>query len=201
MIIHSKTIQFFRTGRAPRIVQFATLLVALLAALPAYAAGEAPPGPMDLVWKGINLVVLLAIIVYFARKPVAGFFRNTASREKELYDSAKRESEEMAAELDAQKQKIAGLERELERMVEAAKADAVEERRLMTEHAEAQAERIRTQARNQVEQELGKATNELRAQLADEAVKLAEELIRSRLDDERQQELISGYIQQLEGQR
>jgi F-type H+-transporting ATPase subunit b len=180
---------------------FAALFSALLAAPPAYAAGEAPPGPMDLVWQGVNLTVLLAIIIYFTRKPIAAFFRGAASREKEGYDSALRESEEMAAELEAQKQKIAGLESELERMVQAARADAAEEGRLMAENAEAQAERIRAQARNQLEQEMSKATSALRAQLADEAVKLAGELIRSRLDDDRQQQLIAGYIEQLGAQR
>lgn len=229
MINYSKTNQTLYAGRAPRpraiippaaalikaqfvapfmvvflplaATLFAALFVTLLAAPPAHAAAEAPPGPMDLVWQGVNLAVLLAIIIYFTRKPIAAFFRGAASREKEGYDSALRESEEMAAELEAQKQKIAGLESELERMVQAAKADAEEEGRLMAQNAEAQAERIRAQARNQLEQEMSKATSALRAQLADEAVKLAEELIRSRLDDDRQQQLIAGYIEQLGAQR
>ena len=39
------------------------LAVGLLTALPAAAAGDKPPGPMDLVWQGVNLAVLLAILV------------------------------------------------------------------------------------------------------------------------------------------
>ena len=174
------------------------LLAAMLAfALPALGAGESPPGPMDLVWQGVNLAVLLAVIVYFARKPVASFFRGAASRQKDSYQAARKEADDIAAELDAQKTRIAGLESELQRMVEDAKADAGEEREQLSRAAEAQGERIRTQARLQVEQEFNKATVALRAQLADDAVRLAEELIRSRLDDDRRQQLVSEYIQQL----
>lgn len=174
------------------------LTYALLAALPVQAK---PTGAMDLVWEGVNLFTLLAIIVYFTRKPIAAFFRGAAGRQQDSYQAVRRESEEIAAELEAQKQKIGELEHELESMMEGAKADAEEEGRQMTAATEAQAERIRTQARNQVRQEMSKATGELRAQLADEAVKLAEELIRSRMDDDRRQQLISNYIQQLGAQR
>lgn len=187
----------------PAVMPPAVFLLSMMivSAGSAHAAVGAPPGPMDLVWQGVNLAILLAVIVYFSRKPIAAFFRGAAGRQKEDYGAAQREAGEITAELEAQKRKITDLQRELERMVEAAKADAEEERRQLTATAEAQAERMRTQARNQVEQELGKATSELRAQLADEAVKLAGELIRSRMDDERQKQLISSYIQQLEAQR
>lgn len=196
--IHSIVRAARRLPGASPLPKALCLLAAMLAfALPALGKGEAPPDAMDLVWKGVNLAVLLSIIVYFARKPVASFFRGAAAGQKESYDAVRKEADHSAAELEAQKTRIAGLESELERMVEAAKADAAEEREQLSRAAEAQAERIRTQARIQVEQEFNKATMALKAQLADDAVRLAEELIRSRLDDDRRQQLVSDYIQQL----
>lgn len=188
--------------RAVPVLKGAFLLgAALLTALPAVAAVEEPPGAMDLVWQGVNLAVLLAILTYFLRKPVAAFLRGAAGRQKEAYEGARQDAKDIAAEMETQKKKIEDLEQELQRMVEAAKTDAEEERRQMTEAAEAQAERIRAQAGTQVEQQLAKAIVELRAQLADETVKLAEGLIRSRMDDDRRQRLVSDYIQQIGAQR
>ncbi len=161
------------------------------------AAGEEPPGAMDVVYQGINLAVLLGIIYYFARKPIARFFSSTAREARETYQATRRAAEEAAAALETQKTKIAGLETELKRMVEAARADAETERKQLSEEAEAQAERIRGQARLQIEQEMNKARAALREQLADEAVRLAEEIIRGRMDAGRREGLVTAYIDQL----
>ena len=44
---------------------------ALLVAAPALAAGGGGEGKMqELIWQAVNLVILLSVIVYAARKPV-----------------------------------------------------------------------------------------------------------------------------------
>ena len=61
----------------------ALLIVALAAAGPALAAGGAEHDIMrDLVHPALNLLLLLAVIIYFARKPIQAFFgdRRTRSR-------------------------------------------------------------------------------------------------------------------------
>jgi F-type H+-transporting ATPase subunit b len=167
-------------------------------ALPAFAAGgEGPATATDLILKGVNLAVLLGIIVYFARKPIARFFSGTAGQAKQTYDGTRQAAEETQAELEAQKRRIGDLENELGRMVQAAREDAESERRHLLAEAEAQAERIKAQARQQVEQEMNKARSLLRAQLGDETVRLAEEMIKSRIDDKRQKELLSDYLDEI----
>ena len=54
--------------------------LAVLAAGPAHAAAG---GPMDLLLQGVNLLILLGVIVYFARKPIQNFFADRRSRIKE----------------------------------------------------------------------------------------------------------------------
>ncbi len=190
----------FRFGMAALPVRAgAAIALAVLSAAPVLAAAmESPPEAIDLVYQGINLAVLLGVIIYFARKPVARFLRGSAQAAKEGYDGTRQAAEKAAAELEEQKQRIAGLEAELGRMVQATREDAETERRQLLREAEAQAERIMAQARQQVEQEMNKARSELRAQLADEAVKLAEETIKSRVDDQRRKELVSDYISSIE---
>ncbi len=183
-----------RAGAALTTVSMA----ALLAAAPALASGDSPPAAIDLVFQALNLAALLGLILYFARKPVARFFRGSARAVKDGYDGTRQAAGQATAELEEQKQRIAGMEAELERMVRAAREDAESERRQLLQEAEAQAERIKAQVRQQVEQEMNKARGELRAQLADEAVKLAEETIKSRVDDQRRKELVSDYISSIE---
>lgn len=172
--------------------------VVLLWALPALAAeAEHAATAMDLVLQGINLAVLLAIIVYFGRKPIARFFRGTAAEVKRGYDDTRQSAEETLAELEAQKKRLEGLEAELGRMVQGAREDAAVEHEALLAEAANQAERIKAQSRQQVEQEMNKARSELRAQLADETVKLAEDTLKSRMDEKRQKELLADYVDQI----
>ena len=58
--------------------------VAILAALvasagPALASGEGESGVADLVFPVLNFVILIAVLVYFARQPVRAFFAASAS--------------------------------------------------------------------------------------------------------------------------
>ncbi len=186
----------------PALRVFFPALPVVWPALPVLAAEEAHgPTAMDLVYNGINLAVLLGVIFYFTRKPVARFFRTSAQDRKSGYDAAVQEAKETTAALEAQKTRISGLEAELNRMLENASADAAEEREQLSREAEAHGERIIAQARTQVEQEMNKARLALREQLADETVRLARELLSSRLDDERRAQLVTDYIEQLEAGR
>ena len=174
--------------------------VALLLNAPqALAAEEAHvPTAIDLVYGAINLSVLLGVIFYFARKPVARFFRNSAGEQRGGYDDAVNVAQQTKAEVEAQKKKIAELEGELHRMLEDARGDAAEEREQLERDAAATGERIKTQAGIQVAQEMNKARLALREQLADETVRLAGQLLSSRLDDDRRNGLVAEYISQLE---
>lgn len=161
--------------------------------------GEGGGSPwLDLLYQAVNLLVLVGLIYYFARKPVARFFTSSSAGAREEFQQAHGEAERMAGELEKQREKVKNLEAELAGMKEAAQAGAKNEHKLLMAEAEAGAERIVEQGRAQVEQEMQKARAELREHLADETVRLAEELIRSRMDSGRQRELVADFLRQLE---
>ena len=173
----------------------------LLVALPALAAEEAAAEHgfpwFDIAVKILNFTILVGIILYYARKPVANFFIGAARQIKTTLDGAREAAALATAERKTQEEKIENLQAELERMVVGARADAAKELEQFAAEAQAQGERIKAQTRLQVEQEMRKARVALRTQLADETVRLAEELIRRQMDETKQRDLVGDYIEQL----
>ena len=70
---------------------------------------------------------------------------------------------------------------------EAAKAKIIEE-------AKAAAEKLQGQAKKNIEHEFDKAKKELREEMADQAVAMAETLIKKKINDEDQKQIISEYL-------
>lgn len=185
---------------APRLA----LVAMLLAVLPAVAlAAEGMGGNpwLNLLYKAINFVVIVAIIWYFGRKPLGRFLRDNAAESKAALDERRKAAEAAEAELAEQRRKIDGLEAELRQMVEQARADAESEREQMLEDARHQAERIKQHMAMQVEQEFAKASAELKQQIADEMYRSAQELIEKRMNADLNKRLVDDFIGQMEGRK
>lgn len=166
------------------------------------AGGEAGHGHpwLDLLYKAINFLVLVAVIYWFARRPVAQGLAGLAKATREGFLASKRSAQEQEAQMAEQKRKLASLAEDLKRMVEEAKADVEREKQRAQADAHAQAAKIRAAAQMQIEQEVAKARMALREELAGQTLKLAEELIRQRMHPAEQQRLLADYLKQLEAQ-
>lgn len=201
---------FPRNRMRPRALQAAVLVagaaLALLAAGVALAAEEAhgaaaahPGNPwLDLLWKAINLAVLVAIIWWAARKPVAKGLADLAQATRDSFQSSRKSAGDMDAAMTEQTRKIAALSQDLARMVGEARADVEREKLRAQQEARAQAEKIGAQAQQQIEQEVAKARTALKRDLAEHMAKLAEELIRQRANPDAQKRLMDDYLKQLE---
>ncbi|MEE8396249.1 MAG: ATP synthase F0 subunit B [bacterium] len=187
------------------VVAAAALALLLVPAAPALAAEGAAAGSeehgspwLDFAYKVVNFAVLVGLIVYFARRPLGAFLSGSAGETLAAFIGSRKAVEEAAAELEEQKKKLAEMENELRRMTEATHADGAAERQQLVEEAEAQAHRIREQGSRQIEQEMAKARAALKMELADEVVRLAEGLIRARVDDAQHTRLVGEFIDRLE---
>lgn len=188
-----------QAARLALLLLFALLASPALPLLGAEAAeGHGSPW-LAFAYKVVNFAILVGFLVYFLRGPLGRFLTGSAKEAIAAFLGTRGRAEEAAAALEQQKQKIAGLENELNQMVGDARGDAENERRQMIEEAGAQAERIKAASRRQVEQEFLKARNDLRAELADRTVALAADLIRARLDDPQRERLVGEFIEQLGG--
>lgn len=175
-----------------------TLALAAEGGAPSSCLGSTDPW-IVLACKGGNFLVLVGLLFLFARKPLARLFRGAAERTRSEVESVRDAARSAEEELAAQKAKIANLQAELERMSEAARAEARAESERILAEARAQAERIKAQMKVQVEQEFNKARAELRRQIAGDTIQLAEKRIRQQLDGKGRERLADAAIDRMEG--
>ena len=165
--------------------------------------GEAHGNPLsaeklkDLFWRTINFIALLIILVKFLGKPIMSSLSSRQERiANELAEiSAKRDEAERS--YTAFTAKLAGMEKEMERVISQATAQAqIESDRILAE-AERAAEDIKRQAQAAVQGEMEDAKRRLREEVADEAAKMAEELIKQNLTVADQGAITEQYLERV----
>jgi F-type H+-transporting ATPase subunit b len=152
---------------------------------------------MDFIWKVVNVVVLGAIIYKFAKKPVGNALSSSAESAKKLIKEARDAEENLTAELNEMRDKIAGLEKDADQMVKNAKKDAQIEKERIIEEGKHEIERMKRQASFALEQERRKAEADLRHWVAEESVSLAEKEMKQEMNQNQQSKLATKYMDEL----
>jgi len=179
-------------------LRLATALVALLVALPAQASEENSSGLSELLWPVVNLIILIAVVVHFARKPMRDYF---AGRRSEIQSELKGAADQLAeAETTYAKwqRRLIDLEAELEEIRTMSRQRAEAERDKILSDARAAAERIRRDAAVAVEMELRRAREELRVEATQLAIELATEQLEREVTDADRDRLLDEFIDRIE---
>lgn len=154
-----------------------------------------------LIWRVINTLALIVLLVYFLKKPLATFFsERTAGIKRDIADAEelRLKAEATIKEYEA---KIAGMEKELERMrADLRKAADAESEKVIT-GAERMSKGIVEAARLAAEQEVRKAKAELQNEAVQLAVRLAEALIRDKINEQDHKRLVQEYLAKVEGMK
>jgi F-type H+-transporting ATPase subunit b len=189
-------------ARAGRVAMAAgpAFLAALAPAAAFAAAGgdEHGSGLTTFVWHSVNLLLLIGVLVYFARGPIASFLNDRRAKIEDGIHSAGRELAEAERKLAACEQRIASLDEEIDGIRSAVQRQAESERDRLLAEAHGTAERIRRDAVAAVEQEVRHARAQLRAETVDLAVQLAGELLRSQVGDADRTRLVDDFVQRIE---
>ena len=184
---------------AGRVAGLAVMGQLVAGAALAAAGGEGGGHPWrDLGWKTVNFLILAWLLWRFARKPLAAMLRSAAGEAQKALVTRQESAQKAEAELAAQRERIANLEAELQRLLGEASEEARREHARFVAEARTQAQRLKTATGLQVEQEFSKARKELQIELARETVRLAEAMIRQRMDDAGRQRFVALAIAQLE---
>jgi F-type H+-transporting ATPase subunit b len=148
-------------------------------------------------WKWANFLILAAGLGYLISKHAPPYF---ATRSKEIEQSlleaakAKQDAEARAASID---KRLADLDREIESLRQAARAETAAEGERLRSEAERHLQRIQQQAGQEIELMINGARHDLRKYAALLALDLAEQRIHSRLTKDVQEELMDGFLQDL----
>jgi len=169
-------------------------LLVILHALPAYASDPSAGGLQDFLWPALNLVILIAVLVYFARKPLQAYFEK---RRGEIQGELQSAADQLAtAETTYAKwqRRMIELEGELDEIRATSRQRAEAERERIIQDARATAERIQHDGTTAIELELRRAREILREEATQLAIKLAGERLSREVTEADRDRLIDEFI-------
>ena len=177
-------------------VRLLTVAAFALAAEPLLAAEghESGWGLWLFVGRVFNLAVVIAVLVWAARKPLVNFFTSRTEAIRDQLAEAQRARAEAEAKLSEIEAKMSRLDRELAEMHAAAEQGAQQEYKLLIDAAEAESRKIIDRAKREIDGMTREAYLELRAHAASLAVDAAEQRIRLQITDEDRARLLETFV-------
>ncbi|NPB05851.1 MAG: ATP synthase F0 subunit B [Aquificae bacterium] len=173
-----------------RKVGFWGVLGVMLAAGVAAAAEQGGHGggpdlhsPWVLVWKGINIAVVIGALVYFFREPFLRWVEEYKNRIIQNIREAEQEHRKAKEELEKARKALEEAKEKYEESLKVAEETARRERETILAQAREIAERIREKAEKVVEIETNKAKEELRRYAAQKAIELSERMLKEVFSD------------------
>jgi len=155
----------------------------------------------DLFWRTVNFIALLIILIKFLAKPIGSALAGRQQQViteletlKEKRDTAERSYKEF-------EKRLAGMEKEMDVIVQRAIAQAENEKTKILEDAEKAAEDIKRQAEAAIQAEIVEARRSLRDEIADQAAAMAEELIVKNLTPADQVNITEQYLDRVGAQQ
>lgn len=171
--------------------------------LPAGAwAAESPEerwGALLGIGKLTNLLLVVFVLVWVARKPLAHFFTSRSQAIRDQLDEAQKARRDAEARLAEVKARMARLDDELRNIRAAAEHEAEEEYKRLVTAAERDAERVVEHARREIDGMTRAAQIELKAHAAELSVQLAKEKIHSEMTDEDRSRLFARFVAEVGG--
>lgn len=188
-----------RLVRRPlRLVPTVTLGVFIATAATAASGGDDHDPVMEALWQGLNLLLIVGVIVYFARGQISSFF---ASRREGIKSELEQAAEllALAEKRNAELQRrLVDLSSEVEEISEGSTRRAEEESERILADARAAADRIRQDAQAAVDQELRRAQTELRKEAGALALELAAGKLKEQVSDADRDRLMDEFITRVE---
>lgn len=183
-----------------KTLALSTLLVSAAAAAHASAgapvhAGAIPWG--EIVKQAVNFLILVAVLVYFLRKPLSSFLQERRDLLKKSIDDAAKARQDAAEKLAAIEARLAKLPAEIEEISRRSAAEAEVEAKRIAEAGKAESERIRLQAESSADLEVKKAREELRREASELAAQAAEELVKREFKSSDQERLVRENIEKI----
>lgn len=176
--------------------------VAVLAQEAEHAEGGAGSALFDInvglsLWTVVVFLALLLVLGKFAWGPILGAVEAREDRIQEALDESARHREEAAALLEEHKRQLASARRQAQEIVAEGKAAGEKVRKEMEARAREEGQALVERARTEIRREKEEALAELRKETVDLALAAAARLMHEKLDQERDRELVLGYLDRL----
>ncbi|NNG01563.1 MAG: hypothetical protein HKM93_19400 [Desulfobacteraceae bacterium] len=174
----------------------AGVVFGLILSLPAFAADGASDwrATYDIVFRWLNFLVLVSVIVIFAKAPIKKFLSMRKIEISEQINSLEEEKKGLLDKID-ETVKMGEVQNDrLIRMKERIIADG--ERRKITaiESARKQGELMLEEANRRITHRIAEAKHQIKAELVDIAVKMANDRLTTQINEKDNQRLVDDFL-------
>lgn len=186
------------------IQRLMTVVLIVLAAVPAYAAEETEGlSPFagnvgNAVWTLTIFVIVVAVLGKFAWGPILQLLQDREAFIHKAVADAKRDREDAESRLKEYTDKLEAARAETAAMLQQARQDAERLREDLKQKARAEADTIVRNAERQIQLETARALQQIRHEAADLSVMIASKLIQRNLSKEDNERLIEDALNQVE---
>lgn len=151
------------------------------------------------LWKFINLGIFVWALVYLVRKPLSEAFKAKRDVIRAELIKAEEEKQHALSNLTSVEAKLVGIDSEKAAILKSAREEAEAEKKRLAEQSASEAAKLKAQAEGEVARLGSVARLQLRRFAVDESLRLAEEKLRSSVDDKTDARLIKSSIQAIGG--
>jgi F-type H+-transporting ATPase subunit b len=179
------------------------MLGKMLLAVLAFSGGEAGGGsPLDInpgvvIWTTITFIALLLILKKFAWKPILGSLNDRENYIKESLERAENAQKEAEKLLEENRANLEKAEEESQKIIEQGREYAEKLKSQILDESKNDAKKLIDDATSEIERKNAEAFSILKNQIAEIAVKAAEKIIRENLDNEKQEQIVNKYIDEI----
>jgi len=145
-------------------------------------------------WTLVTFLIVAWILRRYAWKPLLGALDSRENAIRESIDQAQQDREDAQKLLREHKELVAEARRERAAALEAGRADAEKLRAEILAEAGKQRQQLLDQTDEQIQAGLRQARGELRGMAVDLAIRAAEKLLVTNLDDATQRRLVEDYL-------
>ena len=165
-----------------------------------HAAGHEAGLPTVVLLQFVNFFLYVALVVYFARKPIVEYFKNRRAKfdvALKRADAARAEATAKRAETQA---RLAKLESTREESIQQARTDSAALRAQIVEEARSLSAKLQLDAQKTAELEVERAKHVLREDLVNQSVALAQRILsdRTKVQDQDQKRLQDEFVQKID---
>ncbi len=152
----------------------------------------------DIIARLINFAILVGVLVYFLRAPIAGYLARRSSEIRADLVKAAETREAATAELAEIDRRLKALPAELDALKQRGAAEIAAEETRIRAAAETERARLLEQARREIDLRLRAAERDLIKRAAELTVNLASDRARRTITDDDQKRLVNRYLAEIQ---
>jgi len=150
-----------------------------------------------MLWRIVNFLILAGLLGFLARKHGGPFFAARSQTITREIEESRRQAQESEARLKSVENRLAGLDREVDRLRAAARQEAATEQARIERDTERAVNKVFALSEQEIAAAGKTARAELKAYTAQLAVALAEKKIAARMTPETQRALVGAFVERL----